>query len=87
MHAVIFTSLGIMFYEMLASKKPYIGKDPADVVLKHVKAPVPQLPTQYAESQQLFAKMVAKAPDERFQSARQLVEHVMAEFGDVIDNQ
>lgn len=73
-------SLGVMFYEMLTGKKPYTGKDPADVVLKHVKAPIPWLPEKYKAVQGLFEIMVAKSPENRFQSARRLIEFVESRY-------
>jgi tRNA A-37 threonylcarbamoyl transferase component Bud32/CheY-like chemotaxis protein len=73
-------SLGVIFYEMLTGKKPYTGKDPADVVLKHVKAPIPWLPEKYKAVQALFEIMVAKSPENRFQSARRLIEFVESRY-------
>lgn len=77
-------SLGIMFHEMLVGRKPYIGKDPADVVLKHVKAPIPWLPERFKRAQGLFEIMVAKEPENRFQSAARLIEFVESRFGDLL---
>jgi tRNA A-37 threonylcarbamoyl transferase component Bud32/ActR/RegA family two-component response regulator len=77
-------SLGIMFHEMLVGRKPYIGKDPADVVLKHVKAPIPWLPDRFKPAQGLFEIMVAKEPENRFQTAGRLIEFVESRFGDLL---
>ncbi len=77
-------SLGIMFYEMLMGKKPYTGKDPADVVLKHAKAPHPVLPEKYKAVQGLFEIMTAKDPRNRFQSSRRLVEFVEYRYMDIL---
>jgi eukaryotic-like serine/threonine-protein kinase len=77
-------SLGIMFHEMLVGRKPYIGKDPADVVLKHVKAPIPWLPEKFKPVQGLFEIMVAKEPENRFQTAGRLIEFVESRFGDLL---
>jgi eukaryotic-like serine/threonine-protein kinase len=77
-------SLGIMFHEMLVGRKPYIGKDPADVVLKHVKAPIPWLPDRFKPAQGLFEIMVAKEPENRFQTADRLIEFVESRFGDLL---
>jgi serine/threonine protein kinase len=78
-------SLGIIFYEMLTGKKPYIGKDPADVVLKHVKAPIPWLPDKYKRVQGLFEIMVAKDPENRFQTAQRLMEFVKSRYSDLLN--
>jgi serine/threonine protein kinase len=77
-------SLGIMFHEMLVGRKPYIGKDQADVVLKHVKAPIPWLPERFKPAQGLFEIMVAKEAENRFQSAARLIEFVESRFGDLL---
>ncbi|HEX5056606.1 MAG TPA: protein kinase [Gammaproteobacteria bacterium] len=77
-------SLGIMFHEMLVGRKPYIGKDPADVVLKHVKAPIPWLPERFKPAQGLFEIMVAKEAENRFQTAGRLIEFVESRFGDLL---
>ncbi len=79
-----FYSLGVIFYEMLTSKKPYVGKDPADVVLKHVKAPIPWLPEKFKRAQGLFEIMVAKDPENRFQSASRLIEFIETHYADLL---
>ncbi len=82
-----FYSLGVIFYEMLTAKKPYIGKDPADVVLKHVKAPIPWLPDKFKRVQGLFEIMVAKSPENRFQSATRLIEFVESRYSDLLEEE
>ncbi|MBA3582542.1 MAG: protein kinase [Gammaproteobacteria bacterium] len=79
-------SLGIMFYEMMVGKKPYSGKTPADVVLQHVRAPIPPLPAEHRNLQILLSSMVAKLPEERFQSARDIIEYIQANHADLLPN-
>ena len=40
-------SLGVILYEMLAGKKPYLGASAIDVLQQHVMAPVPELPVHH----------------------------------------
>jgi len=68
-----FYSLGIMYYEMLTGRKPYTGNSAMDVLQQHVNAPVPQLPRALAHHEPLLAKLLAKAREERFSSATELL--------------
>ncbi len=66
-------SLGIIFYEMLTGQKPYDGDTAMAVIVKHRLAPVPSLPTSLREFQPLLQRMLAKKPDDRFQSVAELL--------------
>ncbi len=66
-------SLGVTFYEMLTGSVPYNADSAIAVALKHIKDPVPQLPEQFASFQPLIDKLMAKKPDDRFQSAHDLL--------------
>mgnify|MGYP001346083584 CR=1 FL=1 len=46
--------------------------DAATVVNMHVNAPVPRLPANLADYQALLDGLLAKKPEERFQSAGEL---------------
>jgi serine/threonine-protein kinase PpkA len=65
-------SLGVIFYEMLTGLRLYDSANPASVVNMHVNAPVPRLPAHLAEHQALLDGLLAKKPQERFQSAAAL---------------
>ena len=65
--------LGIIFYEMLTGNKPFKGDSPIHVVFKHINEPIPQLPEEIALYQPLLEKMTAKAPDDRFAGAMEMV--------------
>jgi serine/threonine-protein kinase PpkA len=65
-------SLGVIFYEMLTGRRLYEAEGPAGLVYQHVHGPVPRLPTRLAGYQSILNRMLAKAPEERFQSAREL---------------
>jgi serine/threonine protein kinase len=69
-------SLGIVLYQMLTGVVPYSGSTPLQVLVKHTTAPLPDprtlnpnLPPGIA---QVLQTALAKAPDERFQSAQAL---------------
>jgi serine/threonine-protein kinase PpkA len=64
--------LGAIFYEMLVGQKLYNHVGVAEVVNAHVHAPIPRLPAHLAGYQPILDRMLAKNPDERFQSGREL---------------
>jgi tRNA A-37 threonylcarbamoyl transferase component Bud32 len=62
-------SLGIILFEMLAGRKPFVAENPMAIIYMHRKSPVPQLPQAQASLQPLVQKLLAKAPADRFESA------------------
>jgi tRNA A-37 threonylcarbamoyl transferase component Bud32/DNA-binding NarL/FixJ family response regulator len=71
-------SLGVMLFEMLAREKPYSSDNPMAIIYKHRKAPIPSLPERAAVFQPLVAKLLAKTPEERFQTAEAAAEAIRA---------
>ena len=71
-------SLGIIFYEMLTAKKPYLAPTPMAVIYKHSHSPIPSLPPEVAAWQGLLERMLGKEPQDRFQSAAELVRAIDA---------
>jgi len=65
-------SLGVIFYEMITGHKIFESEGPAGLVKAHVHDQVPALPERLAGYQGLLDRLLAKKPDERFQSAREL---------------
>jgi serine/threonine-protein kinase PpkA len=65
--------LGIIFYEMLTGRKPFQGDSPIEVILSQLTAPVPSLPVDLSAYQELLDRMIAKAPDDRYQTAGDMV--------------
>jgi serine/threonine-protein kinase PpkA len=65
-------SLGCILWEMLTGTRIYESSGPADLMRMHVQAPVPQLPPELAAHQRLLDRMLAKKPEDRFQSASDL---------------
>jgi serine/threonine-protein kinase PpkA len=69
-------SLGVIFYEMLTGKRMYESANAADVVDLHVNAPVPRLPEPLSAYQGMIDRLLAKKPEDRLQSARELFDLV-----------
>jgi serine/threonine-protein kinase PpkA len=66
-------SLGAILYEMITGKKIYEASNSADVITMHVSGPLPQLAPLLADYQPILDRLLAKAPDDRFQSAAELL--------------
>jgi eukaryotic-like serine/threonine-protein kinase len=67
-------SLGIIFYEMLTRKKPFLAATPMAVIYMHGNAPIPVLEDDLRRYQPLLNQLLAKDPAERFASAEQLLD-------------
>jgi len=70
-------SLGIVAYQCLSGLVPYDGEDSFSIGYKHIMEELPVPPLETQEQRDLFEvirKMLAKAPDERFQTADEMVE-------------
>ena len=85
-------SLGVILYEMLAGKKPYLGASAIDVLQQHVMAPVPELPVHHLFYQPLLERLMSKSREQRIAtcdellSAVELMSQSMADSG-IIDPQ
>jgi eukaryotic-like serine/threonine-protein kinase len=66
-------SLGVVFFEMLTGKKPYTGASAMEVIYKHKRAQLPEVEPQFAAYQPLLHRLLAKAPQDRFQTAREIL--------------
>lgn len=67
-------SLGAVFHEMLTGEKPFRADTAMGIIYLHANAPIPLLPTRFAEYQALLNMMLAKSPDDRLQSAAEIEE-------------
>ena len=66
-------SLGIIYYEMLTGKKPFVAETPMGIIYRHSHDPRPVLPDALAAHQDLLNRMIAVDPADRFQSVAELV--------------
>ena len=67
-------SLGVLAWEMLVGKLPYIAEDGLSMALKHVQDPIPRLPPHLGHWQRFFDRALAKSPIERFTDAQDMLE-------------
>jgi DNA-binding NarL/FixJ family response regulator len=67
-------SLGIIFYEMLMRRKPYVAGTPMQVIYKHAHSPLPELPTEFKNLEEILYNCIAKEPAHRYKSAAILAE-------------
>ncbi len=70
-------SLGVVAYKCLTGSFPFDGEDSFTIGYKHIMEELPEPAMQTAEQRWLFQvikQMMAKSPDDRFQSAQALVE-------------
>jgi serine/threonine protein kinase len=70
-------SLGIVLYEMVTGRKPYIADTPMAVVLKQMTDPLPR-PTEYApdlpeDVEHILFKALAKQPEDRYADMNALI--------------
>jgi len=65
-------SLGVVLYEAISGRKPYTAETPLAVLFKHANEPLPRpksiVPELPLEVEQLLIKLLAKDPENRFQS-------------------
>ncbi|MGH8552561.1 MAG: serine/threonine-protein kinase, partial [Methylococcales bacterium] len=66
-------SLGVVFFEMLTSQKPYRARNADSVTLMHLSDPVPRLPRALRDYRPIIYRLMAKNPAQRFQSATELI--------------
>ena len=67
-------SLGVVLYEMLTGRLPFDAPNTFAVGLSHIKDPAPELPRELAAWQPTLDRLLAKSPEDRYASARDLAE-------------
>jgi serine/threonine protein kinase len=75
-------SLGVMLFQMLTGQMPYNAETPLAVILKHMNDPIPrpsaidrEIP---AAVDAVIAKAMAKKPEDRYETASELVNELAA---------
>ena len=80
-HRTDIYSLGVVMYQMLTGYVPYDADSAIAVGIKHVSAPIPQLPDTLRFLQPIINTCLSKDPAHRFQSAADLI-HVLEAIPD-----
>ena len=68
-----FYSAGVILYQMVTGRLPYKAPSVAKLFQAHLRAPVPRLTGELAILQSLLDGLLAKDPNDRFQSADELL--------------
>lgn len=71
-------SAGCLLHELLTGRPPFVGGDPVSLVYQHVHEEPAPLNTGIAALDAVVAKALAKAPEDRFRSARAFQEALQA---------
>jgi serine/threonine-protein kinase PpkA len=69
-----FYSLGVMLYEMLTGRRPYTADSVEILIARHLYADVPVLPAEHVTYQSILSRLMAKQPQDRFQTAQMLLD-------------
>jgi len=82
-------SLGCTLYCLLTGKPPYQGDTPVKAILGHIRDPIPSLRAIRLdvpeELDAVFQKMVAKRPEDRYQSMTTAIQALQASVAPVSD--
>jgi hypothetical protein len=73
-------SLGTMFYEMLTGHRVFNARSLMMIIHMHATEAPPRLPLPLQPFQELMDKLLAKAPEDRFQSSRELMKYIRARW-------
>lgn len=71
-------ALGVVLHELLVGCVPYSADDSLAVGIMHITEPVPVLPPRLAMLQPLLERLLAKQPEDRFQTGSAVVAAVAA---------
>lgn len=80
-------ALGVILYEALTGRVPYRAETPVAVIFKHISDPLPparELNPDIPEPlERVLLKSLAKRPEDRFQSAREMVAALRAAIPEI----
>lgn len=66
-------SMGIILYELLTGEKPFTAATAASLIYQHIHAPIPRLSGELKQYQEIVDGLLAKRPEDRMQTARELI--------------
>ncbi len=76
--------LGVIFYEMITGKRPYVADDMQSLLNQHIHSPPPRLEQKFEEFQDLLDRTMHKDPLLRFASAQAVVDYMAASWPSVM---
>ncbi|MEH6558487.1 MAG: protein kinase [Oceanicoccus sp.] len=79
-------SLGILLYFMMVGEVPFEADSAVAIGIKHVSAAIPVLPDALKIYQPLIEKLLAKKPEQRFQSGAELLDALEQSDIGALDN-
>ncbi len=79
-------SVGVLAYELLTGRLPYLSSDPLALALMHAQDPIPRLPLDKRHWQPFLDRAMAKSPDNRFRNAQQMLSALSQVAGRVGSN-
>ncbi|MES2918707.1 MAG: serine/threonine-protein kinase [Pseudomonadota bacterium] len=71
-------SLGVMLFEMLVGRPPFMAGEAVTLAMMHCQDPVPRLPSDLARFQPLIDRLLAKDPSQRPADGRALLAEIDA---------
>lgn len=76
-------ALGVILFELLTGAPPFVGKTPVAIITGHVRSPIPPMVPRAGlevspELNELVRRCLAKKPQDRFASARQMLDALIA---------
>lgn len=82
-------SVGVLAYELLNGRLPYLSTDPLALALMHAQDPIPRLAVERKHWQVFLDRSMAKSPDNRFRNAQQMLgtlNQLSAKTGGALDD-
>jgi serine/threonine protein kinase len=74
-------SLGVVLYEMVAGRIPFEGDTSWTLIFKHINEPPPSIEGIQPAVQAVLDRVLAKKPEDRYQSARELAADYLDAIG------
>ena len=66
-------SVGVLAYELVTGRLPYLANDPLALALMHAQDPIPRLAADKKHWQGFIDRAMAKMPENRFRNAQQML--------------
>lgn len=71
-------ALGVVLHELLVGSVPYHADDSLAIGIMHITQPLPRLPSRLAAAQPLLDRLLAKQPEDRFQTGNEVAGAIAA---------